>query len=124
MNATVLGKQLVNALALGSVYAMIAVGLAMIYGVLRILHIAHAGIYTAGAYLGLLAFRETGNLVIALIVAMTAAALLGALIERFIYRPMLARPRIVALIATIGLFICLSDLFPILPRPHPPPSTL
>src|SRR5258708_25241315 len=90
----------------------------MIYGVLRILHIAHAGIYTAGAYLGLLAFRETGNLVIALIVAMTAAALLGDLIERFMYRSMLARPRIVALIASIGLFICLSDLFRILAGPH------
>ena len=56
MNGAVLSQQIVNSLALGSVYAMIGVGLAMIYGVLRILHIAHAGVFTAGAYLGLYFF--------------------------------------------------------------------
>src|SRR5882762_426342 len=105
LDAAVVSQQLVNALALGSIYAMIAVGLAMIYGVLRVLHIAHAGIYTAGAYLGLYFY----NLVVAIIGAMVVAGILGALIERFIYRPMLPKPRIVALIASIGLFICLSD---------------
>jgi len=118
MNATLLAQQLVNALALGSIYAMIAVGLAMIYGVLRILHIAHAGIYTAGAYLGLFFYTQTGSFVLALVLAMIAAGLLGVLVERFIYQPMLPRPRIVALIASIGLFICLADLFRILGGPH------
>jgi branched-chain amino acid transport system permease protein len=118
MNAAVLSQQLVNALALGSIYAMIAVGLAMIYGVLRVLHIAHAGIYTAGAYLGLWFFHLTGSLLVATVGAMLAAGLLGALIERFVYRPMLPKPRIVALIASIGLFICLSDLFRIIAGPH------
>jgi branched-chain amino acid transport system permease protein len=118
MNAAVLSQQLVNALALGSIYAMIAVGLAMIYGVLRILHIAHAGIYTAGAYLGVLFFNLTGSFVLALVAAMMIAGLLGVLIERFVYRPMLPKPRIVALVASIGLFICLSDLFRIFAGPH------
>jgi branched-chain amino acid transport system permease protein len=118
ISLSVLGQQLVNALALGSIYAMIAVGLAMIYGVLRVLHIAHAGIYTAGAYLGLYFYNLTGNLVIAVVGAMLIAGILGALIERFVYRPMLPKPRIVALIASIGLFICLSDLFRILAGPH------
>src|SRR5258708_11703206 len=104
MNATVLGQQLVNALALGSVYAMIAVGLAMIYGVLRILHIAHASIYTAGAYLGVLFYHLTGSIVVAIVAAMVIAGLLGMAIERFIYRPMLPKPRVVALVASIGLF--------------------
>ena len=63
LDAAVVSQQLVNALALGSIYAMIAVGLAMIYGVLRVLHIAHAGIYTAGAYLGLYFYNLAGNLV-------------------------------------------------------------
>jgi branched-chain amino acid transport system permease protein len=49
---------------------------------------------------------------------MLIAGILGALIERFVYRPMLPKPRIVALIASIGLFICLSDLFRILAGPH------
>ncbi len=118
MSAAVIGQQLINALALGAIYAMIAVGLAMIYGVLRVLHIAHAGIYTAGAYLGLYFYNLTGNLAIAVLGAMLIAGLLGVLVERFVYRPMLPKPRIVALIASIGLFICLSDLFRILAGPH------
>jgi branched-chain amino acid transport system permease protein len=118
MTMGVVGQQFINALALSSVYAMIAVGLAMIYGVLRVLHIAHAGIYTAGAYLGLLFYNKTGSFVLAVIGAMIVAGVLGALIERFIYRPMLPKPRIVALIASIGIFICLSDLFRILAGPH------
>jgi len=118
MTLSVLVQQTVNALALGSIYAMIAVGLAMIYGVLRVLHIAHAGVYAAGAYLGLFFYTLTGSFVLALVLAMALAGVLGALMERWIYRPMLPRPRIVALIASIGLFICLSDLFRIIAGPH------
>jgi branched-chain amino acid transport system permease protein len=118
MTLSVLIQQTVNALALGSIYAMIAVGLAMIYGVLRVLHIAHAGVYAAGAYLGLFFYTFTGSFVLALVLAMVLAGVLGALMERWIYRPMLPRPRIVALIASIGLFICLSDLFRIVAGPH------
>lgn len=117
MSGTIISQQIVNALALGSVYAMIAVGLAMIYGVLRILHIAHAGVYAAGAYLGLFFFHMTGSFVVALLASMFITGMLGALIERFVYRPMLPKPRIVALIASIGLFICLSDLFRIIAGP-------
>ena len=116
--STVLLQQILNALTVSSIYAMIAVGLAMIYGVLRVLHVAHAGVYTAGAYLGLLLFTYSGNFLVALIGAVILAGLLGVVIERFIYRPMLSRPRIVALIASIGLFICLSDLFRIIAGPH------
>jgi branched-chain amino acid transport system permease protein len=99
------------------VYAMIGVGLAMIYGVLRILHIAHAGVFTAGAYLGLYFFHLTGSFALALCGSMLITGFLGSLIERFVYRPMLPKPRIVALIASIGLFICLSDLFRIIAGP-------
>jgi len=118
MNAALLSQQLINSLALGSIYAMIAVGLAMIYGVLRILHIAHAGIYTAGAYLGLLFYDLSGSVIVALLASMMIAGILGVAIERLIYRPMLPKPRVVALVASIGLFICLSDLFRILAGPH------
>jgi branched-chain amino acid transport system permease protein len=117
VNAALIVQQLVNALALGSIYAMIAVGLALIYGVLRVLHIAHAGIFTAGAYLGLYFYSLTGNLAVAILGAMIAAGVIGVAIERFVYRPMLPKPRIVALIASIGLFICLSDLFRIIAGP-------
>jgi branched-chain amino acid transport system permease protein len=118
MSSSLLLQQLVNALSLGSVYAMIAVGLALIYGVLRILHIAHAGVYAAGAYLGLLFYNLTHQFALALVGAMIAAGVIGVAIERFIYRPMIAKPRIVILIASIGMFICLADLFRILGGPH------
>lgn len=118
MSTATLAQQFINALALGSVYAMIAVGLAMIYGVLRILHIAHAGVYTAGAYVGLYFFHVTGSFVIALVGSMLVTGLIGALIERVVYRPIIPKPRVVALIASIGIFICLSDLFRILAGPY------
>jgi branched-chain amino acid transport system permease protein len=118
MTLNLLAQQLVNAIALGSIYAMIAVGLALVYGVLRILHVAQAGVYSAGAFIGLFLYQTTGSFVASLILAMLIAGLLGALIERFIYRPMLARPRIVALIASIGLLICFSDIFRIIAGPN------
>jgi branched-chain amino acid transport system permease protein len=118
MTPNLLAQQLVNAIALGSIYAMIAVGLALVYGVLRILHVAQAGLYSAGAFIGLFLYQATGSFLVSLVFAMLAAGILGALIERFIYRPMLARPRIVALIASIGLLICFSDIFRIIAGPN------
>ncbi|MGC1467256.1 MAG: branched-chain amino acid ABC transporter permease [Pseudolabrys sp.] len=115
---TLLIQQLINAVELGSIYAMIAVGLALTYGVLRILHVAQAGIYAAGAYIGLFLYQVTGSFVLALAGSVILAGILGVLIERFVYRPMLPRPRIVALIASIGLLICFSDLFRILGGPN------
>ena len=118
MSASLVLQQALNALTVGSIYAMIAVGLALIYGVLRILHVAHAAVYAAGAYVGLLAYALTHHFLVALPIAMLAAGLLGVLIERFVYRPMLAQPRIVALIASIGLLVGLSDVFRIIAGPH------
>ncbi len=118
MTLNLLAQQLVNAVALGSIYAMIAVGLALVYGVLRILHVAQAGIYAAGAFIGLFLYQKTGSFLLALILAMILAGIIGAAIERFIYRPMLARPRIVVLIASIGLMICFSDVFRIVAGPN------
>ena len=118
MTLQLLAQQLVNAVALGSIYAMIAVGLALVYGVLRILHVAQAGLYSAGAFIGLFLYQITGNFLLALLAAMILAGVLGVFIERFVYRPMLARPRIVALIASIGLMICFSDVFRIIAGPN------
>jgi branched-chain amino acid transport system permease protein len=124
MTLNLLLQQLVNAIELGSIYAMIAVGLALVYGVLRILHVAQAGLYSAGAFIGLFFYQETGSFPVSLIGAMAAAGILGALIERFIYRPLLPRPRIVALIASVGLLICFSDIFRIIAGPNQLPFEL
>jgi len=111
-------QQFANGLAIGSVYALIALGLTMVYGVLRILHIAHAGVYVLGAYLGLLAFRLVPNFWLALGAGMVGCALAGIIIQRYLYMPLLALPRIVPLIASIGLFISLEEVYRLIAGPY------
>ena len=91
---------IVQGLIQGSIYALIAVGLTLVYGLLRILHVAHAGLFTLGGYFGVLVTNATGSLGLALVVAMVAVGVLGMLIYRFCYEPILARPPHVALIAS------------------------
>ncbi len=111
-------QQFANGLAIGSVYALIALGLTMVYGVLRILHIAHAGIYALGAYMGLLVFRFVPNFWFALALAMVGCSLAGVIVQRYLYMPLLALPRIVPLIASIGLFIALEEIFRLIAGPY------
>ena len=111
-------QQIANGIATGAVYALTTLGLTMIYGVLRVLHVAHAGVYALGAYVGLWAFRALGNFWLSLVVAMVACALAGLLIERFLYAPLLHLPRIIPLIASIGLFIAMEEAFRIVAGPY------
>jgi branched-chain amino acid transport system permease protein len=101
---------LANALVLASTYILIAMGLTMIYGVLKVLHIAHAAVYTIGAFVGLVIYRQVGNFWLSLVVAMVVTGVVGVIIYRVMYYHMLAAPRTVALISSIGLFIMLQDL--------------
>lgn len=103
-------ENLANAIVLGGIYILMAMGLTMVYGVLKVLHIAHAAVYTVGAFVGLLVFGWIGNFWVALIVAMLVAGIVGVGIYRGVYYYMLDAPRTVPLIASVGLFIMLSDL--------------
>ncbi|MEK7221070.1 MAG: branched-chain amino acid ABC transporter permease, partial [candidate division NC10 bacterium] len=111
-------QQIENGIATGAVYALTTLGLTMVYGVLRVLHVAHAGVYALGAYVGLWAFRATGSFWLSLVAAMAACALAGLLIERFLYAPLLHLPRIIPLIASIGLFIAMEEAFRIVAGPY------
>ena len=111
-------QQIANGIATGAVYALTTLGLTMVYGVLRVLHVAHAGIYALGAYVGLAAFRFLGNFWLSLLVAMVACAAAGILVERFLYTPLLHLPRIVPLIGSIGLFIAMEEAFRIVAGPY------
>ena len=113
-----LAQQIVNGITIGSIYALIALGLTMVYGVLKILHIAHAGVYAMGAYLGLWVYRMIPNLFVAMIAAMVLSGLAGILIERFMYKSMLDKSRIVPLIASIGLFIAMEEAFRLIAGPY------
>jgi branched-chain amino acid transport system permease protein len=102
---------LIQGLIYGCMYAMIAVGLTLVYGLLRILHVAHAGLFALGGYLGLLLTNATGSLLLSMPLAAGLVGLLGMVIYRLCYQPILDRPPYVALIASIGLFIAMEELF-------------
>jgi len=96
--------------ALGSTYVLIAVGLSMVYGILRIIHVAHAGVYLIGAWAGYLAWSASGNLFLGIAAGAVAGAVAGTLVLLLVYRPMLDKPRYIPLIASVGIFILIADL--------------
>ena len=102
-------EQFLNGLGAGAMYALITLGLALIYGVMKILHVAHASVYTAGAYMGLYIFLSTGSVLISVIVSMAFCSVLGVLIERYIYYPLLKYPPYVPLISSIALLIAIEE---------------
>ncbi|HEY0885281.1 MAG TPA: branched-chain amino acid ABC transporter permease [Ramlibacter sp.] len=95
----------------GSIYALIALGLTLVYGLLRILHVAHAALFTLGGYMGVLLTNQTGSLGLAMVAAMLVAGLAGVLMYRFCYEPILHQPPFVPLIASIGLFIASEEIY-------------
>ena len=95
----------------GAIYALITLGLTLVYGLLRILHVAHAALFTLGGYVGIIVTNETGSLPLAMAVAMVSVGMLGIGVYRFCYRPLLRSPPLVALIASIGLFIAAEEIY-------------
>ncbi len=108
----------VQGLVQGSIYALIAVGLTLVYGLLRILHVAHAGLYTLGGYIGVLVTNATGSLSLALLAAMVFVGLVGMGIYKLCYQPILRYPPFVALIASIGLFIAMEEIYRLVFGPY------
>jgi branched-chain amino acid transport system permease protein len=101
-------QQLLNGLQLGFVYALIALGYTMVYGIVRLINFAHGDVFMVGvflAYYGISYFQLP--LPVAMIVSMAGCALLGMGIERIAYRPLRRAPRIAALITAIGVSLFL-----------------
>ena len=111
-------QQLTNGLAVGGIYALIALGYTMVYGVLKLINFAHADLFTLGAYLGLTLLTSMaltnhlgplwGTLLLALMV-MGLIALVGALLDRVAYRPLRASPRLSAVVSALGASIFLQN---------------
>ncbi len=108
----------VQGLVQGSIYALIAVGLTLVYGLLRILHVAHAGLYTLGGYIGVLVTNTSGSLSLALLVAMVFVGVVGMGIYKLCYQPILRYPPFVALIASIGLYIAMEEIYRLVFGPY------
>ena len=109
---------LIQGLIYGSMYAITAVGLTLVYGLLRILHVAHAGLFALGGYLGLLLTNATGSLILSIPLASATVGVVGMLMYRFCYQPILDRPPYVPLIASIGLFIAMEEVFRLIFGPY------
>jgi branched-chain amino acid transport system permease protein len=99
----------INGLIFGSMYALMAIGLTLVYGLLRILHIAHAAVYAFGAFVTVVVTNASGSLALGIAVAIVVSSLLGAAIYGLLYRPMLPYPPYVAMIASMGLLVLMED---------------
>jgi len=110
-------QQLLNGITWGSIYALVALGYTMVYGVLKLINFAHGEVYMIGAMagyyaahaLGLAQAPSIGSLVLVLLISMAACGLLGALIERVAYRPLRSAGRLAPLITAIGVSLLLQN---------------
>lgn len=108
-------QHIINGVSLGSIYALIALGYTMVYGILKLINFAHSDVYMVGAFAAYYSAMFLGRneqpgvstLVLLLIAAMAACSLLGVAIERFAYRPLRKAPKLNILITAIGVSLLL-----------------
>jgi branched-chain amino acid transport system permease protein len=113
-------QQLINGLALGAVYALIALGYTMVYGILQLINFAHGEVYMLGAYLGIIvlgvltylgltAYSLPLSLLLTVIISMVFCGAYGAVIERVAYRPLRNASKLAPLISAVGMSIILQN---------------
>jgi branched-chain amino acid transport system permease protein len=118
-------QQLLNGISLGSIYALIALGYTMVYGIVLLINFAHGDILRVGAYAGYFVLTAFGvsplSLAAAFLFAMAICACLGVFIERFAYRPLRSAPRLNSLITAIAVSLILQNGARVLPFIGPNP---
>ncbi|MFO7785754.1 MAG: branched-chain amino acid ABC transporter permease [Thermodesulfobacteriota bacterium] len=118
-------QQLVNGLTIGGIYALIAVGYTMVYGVIQLINFAHGEVYMLGAFFAATFIMVMGMpFYMAFILAMACGAICGMLLDVIAYRPLRRSPRLACLITAIGMSIFLQNLAMLIwgSRPKPFPS--
>ena len=123
----ILLQQILNGLVLGSVYALVALGYTMVYGILQLINFAHGDVLMVGAMVGVTVVSLLSNsglpgpvvLLIAVAVAVPVCVLLSLFIERVAYRPLRNAPRLAPLITAIGVSIVIQTLAMIIWKPNP-----
>jgi branched-chain amino acid transport system permease protein len=111
MESSIFFQQVINGLVIGSIYAMVALGLTLIFGILHIGNFAHGQLYMLGAFATYWAVTLWGwNIWSSMLVAMGSMALLGMVLERIVFRPVHSAPHINGLIVALGLFITLENV--------------
>ncbi len=139
LDFSILPQQLANGLLLGAIYALIALGYTMVYGVLRLINFAHGEVFMLGSYAALFTSWALGFtpealkngaekpsswmvLALMLVVSMVVCGLIGVVIERLAYRPMRNQPRIASLITAIGVSLFLQYAGGLFLPQSPPPA--
>ncbi|WP_027363672.1 branched-chain amino acid ABC transporter permease [Desulfotruncus alcoholivorax] len=117
--------QLMNGIALGSTYALIALGYTMVYGIILLINFAHGEIFMSGAFVGLILVTVFHvHIIIAFLGAMLFCMIMGVIIEKIAYKPLRRSTRLAALISAIGVSIFLSNLANLIfganPTSYPP----
>lgn len=108
-------QQLINGVSVGAMYALIAIGYTLVYGVLRFINFAHSDVFMVGAYAGLHVGQRMGGAswaggLVSMLAAMAACAALGVVIERLAYKPLRDRSKLTVLITAIGVSMLLQNL--------------
>ncbi len=103
-------EQTINGLQTGSIYALIALGYTMVYGIVKLINFAHGDILMVGAYATLIAVSHGVPLIVAIVLSMILCAFLGVVIDFLAYRPIRKAPKISALITAIGMSFLLESL--------------
>ena len=120
-------QQLINGVSLGSIYALIALGYTMIYGIIKLINFAHGDIYMVGAYIAFFAITALNlSIIPALLVSMAVTGLLGMLVEKLAYKPLRHAPRISILITAIGVsfFLEYTMMYFVSPTPRTFPQVI
>ncbi len=118
-------QQLINGISLGSIYALIALGYTMIYGIIKLINFAHGDIYMVGAYIGFFAITQAHlSIVPSLLISLVVTGFLGMLVERLAYKPLRHAPRISVLITAIGVsfFLEYTTMYFVSPTPRTFPA--
>ncbi len=111
-------QQLINGMSLGAIYALIAIGYTMVYGIIGMINFAHGEIYMIGAYVGLVTLSALGInhgipiplvIIAMLLISAVVTGFYGYAVEKIAYRPLRGSPRLVALISAIGMSIFLQN---------------
>jgi branched-chain amino acid transport system permease protein len=108
------GDLTITGLSFGCMYAMMAVGLTLVYGLLRILHIAHAAVFALGAYIVVIVANAGDSIALGFLAAIVLTPLFGMAIYRLLYEPLLSYRPDVPMIASVGLLVLMQDAFRIL----------
>lgn len=106
----ILLQQVVNGLVIGSSYTLVAVGFTLIFGVLRVVYLAHGAILVAGAYLGLFALQWTGSVPLAVLAGGLGGAALGVVVELVALRPVRGQNHLLALVTTVSVGTILQEV--------------